>query len=345
MGIYKGIIALLLLVFSIPDLSAQDTVLTFYNKELQLVRKKKEDGFYIKSVENGKFHYKENRTGRDILQTQEWDTIEGNGLRKSHYIEYASGMKVQEGNYLNNVKNGIWTSWYQNGSKKEEAEYVDGIKHGKWSSWHENHRKNSIGWYIGDLKSGLWQSWFENGQLSSIVMFEDKLEGMISEITSDSFLYKAVKHNEGLLNGSCYWFLPSGDTAAVEIYEKGRLATVFLFDSLKKKDRVTAEKYEIMKKAAFNGDINGYLKASIKYPERVGDNSHPIQGKAIVEFIVTKDGSVEEVRLVMSSGFFELDREVIRVVNETNGKWSPGLFHNVPKETKYLLPVTFKPGL
>lgn len=340
MKIYKVIIPLLLLLFYTPDLSAQDTVLTFYNRELQVIKKKNEEGFYIKSSQDGKFHYKENRTGKDILQSRQWDTIEGNGLKKGHYIEYAQGIKVMEGNSLNDQKNGTWISWYQDGSTKAMNDYIEGVRHGKWITWHKNHKENSIGYYAGDLKSGLWTSWFENGKLSSIVNFEDELETMIPEIKSDTSLYYMIKRNEGLFDGNCYWFLPSGDTAVLEIYKKGKLQSVFLYNA-DKKDNIPIEKYKVMEKAKFKGDINTYLKENIQYPETVGNEK--IQGQAIVEFTVTEDGSVLNIRVIKGSGYFELDREVVRAVSETKGNWSPGLVHNVPHATQYLLPVTFKP--
>jgi len=268
-------------------------------------RKKKTDGFYIKSISNGKFSYKENRTGADVLQTQEWDTIDGSNYKKSHYIEYANGIKINEGNFLNDQKDGTWTSWYQNGGKKEECVYVEGVRHGTWAAWHESQGKSSTGRYIGNLKSGLWRSWFKNGSLASTMNFEEELEQMIPQIKSDSSLYKMIKNYEGLLDGPSYWFLSSGDTAAIEIYKNGKMTSVFLFDSFKKANNIPVEKYEVTKKAAFKGDIKTYLKASIEYPDRVGKESNPwpVGGKAIAEFTVTEDGSVKDIKLALSSGF------------------------------------------
>ena len=82
-----------------------------------------------------------------------------------------------------------------------------------------------------------------------------------------------------------------------------------------------------------------YFAANTKYPaeaEAAGKD-----GKAYVEFIVKKDGSIADVSVVKSSGDASLDKEAVRVVSAMP-KWNPGTQGGKPVNVKMTLPVVFK---
>lgn len=89
-----------------------------------------------------------------------------------------------------------------------------------------------------------------------------------------------------------------------------------------------------------------YLKSHINYPPKAAKNN--IEGNVIVQFVVKKDGSIGEVK-VLRSVDKDLDKEAIRVVKSLP-KFTPG---RQPKFTHscqngqavnvwYTLPVTFR---
>lgn len=81
-----------------------------------------------------------------------------------------------------------------------------------------------------------------------------------------------------------------------------------------------------------------YLMKNIKYPEQAMKEG--IQGRVAVRFIVEKDGSISNVRPVLSVHPL-LNKEAVRVV-KSMPKWSPGKHNGKPVRVRFNLPVMFK---
>ncbi|MCQ2287664.1 MAG: energy transducer TonB [Muribaculaceae bacterium] len=81
-----------------------------------------------------------------------------------------------------------------------------------------------------------------------------------------------------------------------------------------------------------------YLSENIVYPEQAVKDS--IEGRVVVQFIVKKDGSIGDSRVVRSVHPL-LDAEALRVV-EGLPNFTPALQHGEPVNAWYILPVSFK---
>ena len=79
-----------------------------------------------------------------------------------------------------------------------------------------------------------------------------------------------------------------------------------------------------------------YIRNNIKWP----DEESSVQGRVIVSFVVEKDGSVSNAKVVKSV-HPAFDAEALRVVNGMP-KWIPGKQNGEPVNTKYVMPVIFK---
>ena len=91
----------------------------------------------------------------------------------------------------------------------------------------------------------------------------------------------------------------------------------------------------------FQGGQNAlleFLSKSIRYPEAARKNS--VQGRVITTFVVEKDGSISNARVVKSVNP-DLDAEALRVVNSMPN-WNPGKQDGKAVRVKYTVPVTFK---
>ncbi len=103
---------------------------------------------------------------------------------------------------------------------------------------------------------------------------------------------------------------------------------------------------EVLKSAAhmpsFPGGDAGlmeFLMKNVRYPQAAADNY--IEGRVIVQFVVTKTGKVGEVKVVRSVDP-DLDREAMRVCKALP-KFSPGRnAKGKPVNVWYTLPITFK---
>lgn len=81
-----------------------------------------------------------------------------------------------------------------------------------------------------------------------------------------------------------------------------------------------------------------YLKQNQKYPSKAIKNQ--VQGKVRVEFMVEKDGSITNLKVIDKLGN-GLDEEAIRLIK--NGpKWLPAQYDGAPIRQKMILPVIFQ---
>ncbi len=114
---------------------------------------------------------------------------------------------------------------------------------------------------------------------------------------------------------------------------------------VEKKTEIKQEKEEVFKSVeqmpTFPGGdaaLMKYLSSHIQYPTAAAEKG--IDGKVIVQFVVTKTGKVGEVKVVRSKDR-DLDAEAVRVCRSLPD-FIPGRQNGQPVNVWYTLPVTFK---
>ena len=86
------------------------------------------------------------------------------------------------------------------------------------------------------------------------------------------------------------------------------------------------------------GALMQWLRDNIKYPVIAAENG--IEGRVIVQFVVSKTGSISGVTVVRGVDP-SLDKEAVRVVSAMPN-WTPGKQNGTTVNVRYTLPVTFK---
>lgn len=81
-----------------------------------------------------------------------------------------------------------------------------------------------------------------------------------------------------------------------------------------------------------------YISKNLVYPALAVENN--VSGKVIVEFIINKDGYVEDIRTISPKLGFGLEEAAINVV-KTMPKWEPAYLSGKPVKIKYRLPINF----
>lgn len=84
-------------------------------------------------------------------------------------------------------------------------------------------------------------------------------------------------------------------------------------------------------------ELMKYFSTNMRYPKEAQDKG--IQGRVIVQFVVEKDGSITEAKVVRSVDP-QLDAEALRVVNAMP-RWTPGKQKGKAVRVRYTLPVMF----
>ena len=81
-----------------------------------------------------------------------------------------------------------------------------------------------------------------------------------------------------------------------------------------------------------------YIKKNMRYPASAKE--YGTQGRVIVQFVVDKDGSIKEPKLLRSVDK-ELDAEALRLISSMP-KWKPGKQKGQPVAVRYTVPVMFR---
>ena len=84
--------------------------------------------------------------------------------------------------------------------------------------------------------------------------------------------------------------------------------------------------------------LKEYLSAHVQYPKEAYDNG--IQGRVIVQFVVNRDGSVSDGRIIRGVDP-SLDKEALRIIN-CIPRMIPGQMNGKKVRVFYTLPITFK---
>ena len=110
-----------------------------------------------------------------------------------------------------------------------------------------------------------------------------------------------------------------------------------------RKDTATDDKvYEVCEQMPIfeGGDaaLLKYLRENLKYPDKTKDRG--VQGRLVIGFIVEKDGSLTDVK-VLRPVDIDLDAEVLRLVKGMP-KWIPGCQDEQLVRVRYNVPVSFR---
>jgi protein TonB len=84
-------------------------------------------------------------------------------------------------------------------------------------------------------------------------------------------------------------------------------------------------------------ELMNFLMKNVKYPKEATDKG--TEGRVIVQFVVDKDGSVINPKVVKSVSP-ELDQEALRVV-KMMPKWQPGKQNGEIVPVRFAIPVVF----
>ena len=86
------------------------------------------------------------------------------------------------------------------------------------------------------------------------------------------------------------------------------------------------------------GNVQKWIAKNVKYPVLAMENG--IQGKVFIQFVIERDGSITDVK-VLRGVDASLDKEAVRVV-KAMPKWKPGKQRGKPVRVSYTLPINFQ---
>jgi TonB family protein len=139
-------------------------------------------------------------------------------------------------------------------------------------------------------------------------------------------------------DGNWTAYYESGKISGTARYKDGRqIAAKFYNEDGSPNDKATL----FMRESEFPGGIGAlgeYLSSHLKYPAKAIKNN--IQGTVIVEFVVDKDGSVSDIKVIKSVDLL-LDEEAVRVIKKMP-KWDPAIQGGRLVKSYKRQPIEFK---
>ena len=127
-------------------------------------------------------------------------------------------------------------------------------------------------------------------------------------------------------------------TDIVNVYRKGKIVSNFNID---KSGNKAYNSVEVVPQ--FPGGIDAiysFLNHNIRYPANARENG--TQGRVIISFIVEKDGSLDNMKVVRDVGD-GCSKEAMRVI-KLSSPWKPGTQDGKPVRVVYNVPVSFTLG-
>ena len=105
-----------------------------------------------------------------------------------------------------------------------------------------------------------------------------------------------------------------------------------------RQERAAAEGKPIYKK----GNFADFINANLVYPSQA--RMDRVQGRTLIRFVVTTEGTLKDIEIYSSSGNAELDAEALRCVymDHTSPNWNPAKVDGVAIEKEIIFPVTFR---
>ncbi|MBK8565092.1 MAG: TonB family protein [Saprospiraceae bacterium] len=223
--------------------------------------------------------------------------------------------------------------WWDDGTLVFEGEYIDGQRSGEWTEYdHSNFGSNSNfvskGKYLNNLKTGTWVTIDSLGNKRSEMSYEkEKLSGPFKRWNKKGMLYNEGEYKDGKL----LWEKNYSDGTA-------NPDTFSLVKKIPEFSGCDGVEPDSTRRACAERKMLEFIYGQIKYPKLARENG--IEGKAIVNFVVDKDGTVTGIK-VKRGICKEIKTECERVM-QLMPKWNPGMQKGKPVRVLFNLPLKFK---
>ncbi|MBD1387450.1 energy transducer TonB [Mucilaginibacter rigui] len=246
--------------------------------------------------------------------------------------------------------------FYMNGNKKLIAHTRDAgtseSLYGSYIEYFKDGNRKSIRNYKNGTLVGDAVFYYPNGQTyyttnnNRIVQSFDANGNAIAEngngkwiIYNDNF--KVIAEGaivNGKQNGEWTGFDEYG-VKTTGVYKSG----VFVSGNLFANDNKVYENCkDFDTQAAFRGGdekLGDFLSRNTRHSKSI--QSKNIDGSVLMNFIIEKDGSLSNIKVVKGISA-DVDAEAVRVL-ENSPKWQPGVLYGVARRVSYTLPISFSP--
>ncbi len=169
-----------------------------------------------------------------------------------------------------------------------------------------------------EVKKGEFIYYYKNGSVKSQGIF------IADEEDGD------WKYYDELGNLTRVTTFENGDALSSEVWKDGKIVKDVVYDFVSVNPEFPGGEVEMI----------AFIQKEFNYPEKSRERGE--QGVVYIEFVVEKNGSIKEVKIVKGVSKL-LDKECLRVVHAMP-KWKPGEQDGVPVNVRYTMPISCKLG-
>jgi TonB family protein len=295
------------------------------------------------------------------------------GKKYGEFVSYYSSGRINSiGTYKDDSLAGIWHYYYENGTLKERINFLS--KHFVVDEYNDDEGNSTV--VDG---TGIWQKTFsgEYNYLTLTAQFENGKRSdtwtlkefggyrLVKETYKNGAMQKGIlsgtpskKYHESVFRNDMFYPQSFDNIEAFKIgncyrtdysYIEGIPDKPIVFvpsnpgDSVGVNPSTTSDELFVIieQPATYPGGIGAFytnIMQNLKYPEKA--QRMGLEGKVFIEFVVEKDGSVTNVKVLKGIGA-GCDEEAVEVI-KNSGKWVPGKQHGKPVRQRMVLPITFR---
>lgn len=208
---------------------------------------------------------------------------------------YQTGSKVEEGNYQDSRKFGVWKVYYPNGKLKSEITYKGSRPFGPYTLYYDNGNIEEKGNWARTKNTGNFKRYHENGKVSQEFTFTEtgKRSGKQKYYYPNGNLRLEGTWQEGLETGEMREYYESGDLMAVKNFNNGEMDK----SSYQAYAPKTPQKDPLEKQLAEGKDINVSVDKDEK-PNQGGFDGNGYKKLFNSNRQISKDGIFKNFRLI-----------------------------------------------
>lgn len=167
------------------------------------------------------------------------DTInkeDASGMKNGHWMifnktkklpDYTDDQLVEEGDYVNNKKDGIWIQYYNSGKKKNEITYSGGKPTGYAKFYYKSGIVSEEGNWINGKWDGNYKYYYESGQIAYDWQFVNgKREGHQLYYYENGRVNYDGNWKNGQEDGELKEYNDKGQLVALKKYNGGKMDTI-----------------------------------------------------------------------------------------------------------------------
>jgi len=161
-------------------------------------------------------------SGPLYMQWIEEVTAGGAILQGSHIRLHLNGSVWEEGQYLNNKREGLWITRHEDGARASQGSYHQGLSEGVWTWWYADGQERARGEFRRDLREGPWQYWHANGQPKTEMHFKSGVaDGLSTHFDEQGRKVRTTTWREGKKHGPEVEFDQYGNALPTKHYVEG----------------------------------------------------------------------------------------------------------------------------